>query len=162
MRWAPAQPSHPGSTLADVILTISSSLWHVRSLGYGSHHHFGTLYSSHLEPMGGSFISCHRKLFGWRRICLKIKTFCPGSWREMLEKDVWGSTTRKTLGVGRELSHSWGVGLEVVSWDCLSPVFGPLGERQAWFREKLVMNTAFSTERAFSVTKHAHGNTSSE
>lgn len=54
----------------------------------------------------------------------------------MLEKDVWGSTMRKTLGVGRELSHSWEARLEVASWDCPSLVLGALGGRQAWFRER--------------------------
>lgn len=108
MRWAPAQPCHPGGTLADFILTIGSSLWQVPILGYGSHHHFGTLYRSHLEPMGGSFISCHRKLFGWGRICLKIKTFCPGSWREIFRERCLGGQPRGRHWVWEENSVTAG------------------------------------------------------
>lgn len=46
-------------------VTVGPGLWHGHILGRGSHHHFGTLYGSHLEPMGGNLISCHRKWFGW-------------------------------------------------------------------------------------------------
>lgn len=124
MRWAPAQPSHPGSTLADFILTIGSSLWHARILGCGPHHHFGTLYRSPLEPMGGSFISCHRKLFGWGRICLKIKTFCPGSWREILEKYVWGVNHEEDTECGKRTQSQLGSGSR--GGDCLRlPLVSP-------------------------------------
>lgn len=128
LRWTPAQPSHRGSTLADILLTIGSSLWQVHILGCGSHHHFGTLYGSHLEPMGGSFISCHRKLFGWGRICLKIKTFCPGSWREMLRG--LGVNHEEDTGCGKRTQSQLG------SRSALSSISGPLGGRKACFRER--------------------------
>lgn len=109
VRWAPAQPPHPGSTQADCALTTRSSPWHVRVLGYGSYHHFGTLYRSRLEPMGGSFISCHRKLFGSGRICLKIKTFCPGSRRDVSERCL-GVNHEEDIGCGERTQSQLGSG----------------------------------------------------
>lgn len=65
--WQEVGPSpalSPGA-LAGVPVTVGFGRWHVHVLGWGSHHHFGTLYGSYLEPMGGNLISCHRKWLSW-------------------------------------------------------------------------------------------------
>lgn len=46
------------------------------------------------------------------------------SWRELLEKGVWGSLIRKSLAVGRELSNKGAEGLKggVPGTGLLAPV----------------------------------------